>query len=109
LPVKPGARIPESLLYVRMAGSQSNVPVKLPSLLSGALTPVMSMLMVTTICWPMLGVALEGVAAEVTLPVGAIDAEAPPITTLSIRAADTGATPSTTLPNTRATSASTRQ
>ena len=26
------------------------------------------MLMVTTICWPMLGVALEGVAADVALP-----------------------------------------
>jgi hypothetical protein len=68
---------------------QSRLLVKLPSALSGELTPETSMLMVTTICWPMLGVALEGVAADVALPLGGA-ADAGPtavIPTLSTRAA----------------------
>ena len=54
------------------AGFQANEPVKLPSALLGALAPDISTLMVTTICWPMFGVALDGVAADATLPVSAV-------------------------------------
>jgi hypothetical protein len=62
-PVKPPRR-PPLLAYVRMVGSQVSDPVKLPSETPGS--PVISMAMLTTICWPMLGVALDGVAVDVT-------------------------------------------
>jgi hypothetical protein len=81
------------------------VPVKPPSLLSGELTPVMSMLIVTVICWPMLGVPLEGVADDVTLPVGGNNAALPS----SVVRAKTGPPPITTLPSASMTTRNMRQ
>jgi hypothetical protein len=51
------------------AGSPVKEAVKLPSLLSGAATFDISMLMFTTICWPMFGIAFDNVADDVAVPV----------------------------------------